>query len=228
MLSLRALLLSSVPAALLVLAPTSPVQAQEASILALMREREELTAFVGVIELLGFADELDDCSASPMTLFAPEDIAFTSAASEFSLEVDELLGDALLLRPIVEHHWLDGASRSDDLVALGMAPTRLGDEIEVIAEEDFVLLDGYASILEADIEACNGILHSVDSVMTPADLYAEQAITIGGGEDLGEIALDESSTSSGSGERIVPLGLSVVGAAVGFGMIRFGRSRRPT
>ena len=101
----------------------------------------------------------------PFTVFAPTDEAF-AALPEGTLE--ELLQpenkDQLV--KILTYHVVSGAVLSTDLEE-GKVPTVEGSEVEIQLGEGVTVND--AQVVEADIQASNGVIHVIDQVIIPAE-----------------------------------------------------------
>lgn len=131
------------------------------------------TTLLAAATAAGLDDELDDCEFGPVTLFAPTNEAFAALADALDVEVEDLL--ALPdLEDILLYHLLPGVVESGDLPAPGSSEsfeTLLdGQEIEIEVVEDDgvqVIINGIAFVIEADHEACNGVIHVIDAVLVP-------------------------------------------------------------
>ena len=106
----------------------------------------------------------------PFTVFAPTDDAFTAAGIDLSKfdtpEENETLVDILL------YHVLEGAVPSS-AVTDGLTVTMLnGDDATFTVEPDSgTVLIGDAFVTGADVQASNGIIHVIDSVLSlPPDI----------------------------------------------------------
>ncbi|MEM6927442.1 MAG: fasciclin domain-containing protein [Myxococcota bacterium] len=116
----------------------------------------ELSTLVGLLEQIDLDDALS--GDGPFTVFAPVDAAFADADSSDGSD-DELLE---LLRYHVIADDLDATSlpvRATSLAAL----TLFFDTESGVRVND-------ASVLEADIDATNGVIHLVDTVLVPPDV----------------------------------------------------------
>jgi transforming growth factor-beta-induced protein len=100
------------------------------------------------------------------TVFAPTDDAF-DALPEGTL-------DALLAEPegeltdILLYHVVSGRLMASDVAAAGSLETLEGSMLTVTATDDGVEVDG-ASVVIADIECSNGVIHVIDAVMLPPE-----------------------------------------------------------
>ena len=130
---------------------------------------------LAAVEATGLADALSDESAS-LTVFAPTEEAF-AALPEGTL--DALLADPEALANILTYHVLDSAV--DVSTALGLAPatvaTLQGNDIAITARADENLYVNMSKVVDYDIEASNGVIHVIDSVLLPVDL-TPSALTI--------------------------------------------------
>ena len=108
----------------------------------------------------GLVDTLS--GEGPFTVFAPTDDAF-AALPEGTLE--GLLNDIPTLTSILTYHVVPGAVMSGDL-SDGMMPATVNGQTVTIGVGDGVTVDG-ANVIIADIEASNGVIHVIDSVILP-------------------------------------------------------------
>lgn len=104
-------------------------------------------------------------SDGPFTVFAPSDDAFA-----------ELPESALrqLLKPehqdklvaVLTYHVVSGRVYANDILDQGVAKTAEGSDLTFLIEDDGVSVNG-ARITAVDIEASNGLVHVIDTVMLP-------------------------------------------------------------
>lgn len=109
----------------------------------------------------------------PYTVFAPTDAAFEALLTELGITKAQLLADTALLTSVLTYHVVP-ADVPKSAVPLGKAVTTVqGGIFKVDAVgADLVVTDGRnrtATILATDIEASNGVIHSIDKVLLPAD-----------------------------------------------------------
>jgi uncharacterized surface protein with fasciclin (FAS1) repeats len=112
------------------------------------------------LETTGLSDVLH--TAGPFTLLAPSDAAFSTLDQAV---LNKLLADQERLNNLLRYHLLGGRYTFVDLAGLSTVTTLEGSELQVDGE-DGVRLDE-ASVVEADIEADNGLIHVLDQVMLP-------------------------------------------------------------
>lgn len=97
----------------------------------------------------------------PFTVFAPTDEAFAKVPKA---DLDALLKDKAKLTSVLTYHVVPGTILSKDIKA-GMVKTVQGGEL-TIATAAGVTVNG-AKVTTADIEADNGVIHVIDSVLMP-------------------------------------------------------------
>ena len=130
---------------------------------------------LAAVEAAGLVDALSDDGAS-LTVFAPTEEAF-AALPEGAL--DALLADPEALANILTYHVL--GSEVSVSTALDIAPSKAetlqGGEVAVTSRSDEYLYINMSKVVDYDIEASNGVIHVVDSVILPPDL-TPSALTI--------------------------------------------------
>jgi len=97
------------------------------------------------------------------TVFAPTDEAFVTLATALDVEVTDLL---LLpnLTDILLYHVLGTTVMSTDLYD-GLEATTLNEGTLVIGVGETVTVNGIATVVLADLEAQNGVVHVIDAVL---------------------------------------------------------------
>ena len=131
----------------------------------------DFTTLVGALQAAGLEETLR--GDGPFTVFAPTDEAFAALPAG---TVDTLLEDpAGDLTDILTYHVVPGAVPAADVVGLdGEAVTTVnGAAITIgIADDGSVTLtDGAGNdvaVVVTDVQATNGVIHVIDSVLLPA------------------------------------------------------------
>ena len=100
----------------------------------------------------------------PFTVFAPTDEAF-AALPEGTVENLLLPENKQQLIAVLTYHVVPGKVMSTDLVDDMMAATVQGSSVTIDLDNG-VMVDG-ATVVAADIEATNGVIHVIDSVILP-------------------------------------------------------------
>ncbi|HSJ70533.1 MAG TPA: fasciclin domain-containing protein [Acidimicrobiia bacterium] len=108
----------------------------------------------------------------PLTVFAPTDDAFAALPDG---TVEALLADIPLLTRILQYHVAAGEVDSGAVVGLdgSYAQTIGGELVWVTVEDGKVILNtdsDKAEVIVVDIQASNGIIHVIDTVLVPKDI----------------------------------------------------------
>lgn len=97
----------------------------------------------------------------PFTVFAPTDAAFAKVPKA---DLDALLKDKAKLTAVLTYHVVSGKVMAKDVKA-GNVKTVQGSDIEV-ATQGGVMVNN-AKVTATDIEADNGVIHVIDTVIMP-------------------------------------------------------------
>lgn len=103
--------------------------------------------------------------SGPLTVFAPTDEAFAKLPAG---TVENLLKpeNKDQLAAVLTYHVVPGKVMASDVVGLDMATSVQGDTIDITVDGSSVMVDA-ANVIATDIEASNGIIHVIDSVILP-------------------------------------------------------------
>ena len=101
----------------------------------------------------------------PLTVFAPTDEAFAKLPKG---TVESLLKPENIekLKSILLYHVVDGRVYSEDAVAAKSAPSLQGSKVEISVKDGSAYVNS-AKILATDVDASNGVIHIIDSVILP-------------------------------------------------------------
>jgi uncharacterized surface protein with fasciclin (FAS1) repeats len=109
----------------------------------------------------------------PFTVFAPTDDAFAAALEALGITAEELLASDGLAG-ILTYHVVAGKLMAADVIAAVTAgngtasvETLNGASITVTIVDGNVIIDGVATVIMADLEAENGVVHVIDAVILP-------------------------------------------------------------
>lgn len=116
---------------------------------------------VAAVQAAGLVDTLS--GPGPFTVFAPTDEAFAKLPPG---TVEELLEDPEALANILTYHVVSGKVMAADVVGLTAAPTVQGQELTVTVEGTKVMVND-ATVVITDVEASNGVIHVIDTVLLP-------------------------------------------------------------
>ena len=101
----------------------------------------------------------------PFTVFAPTDDAFAKLPEG---TVESLLQDREKLRAILTYHVVSGEVTSEQVVKLDEAETVNGKKVQIRTRDGNVHIND-ATVIQADVQAENGVIHVIDSVLLPPE-----------------------------------------------------------
>ena len=116
---------------------------------------------VAAVEAAGLADTL--AQEGPFTVFAPTDEDFAKLPEG---TVENLLNQPAELAKILTYHVVAGKVMAEEVVMHDMIETLEGNSLEVVVDEGGVMVND-AKVLTTDIEAENGVIHVIDTVLLP-------------------------------------------------------------
>ncbi len=124
---------------------------------------EGFSTLVAAVEAAGLVETLK--GEGPFTVFAPTDDAFAALPEG---TVEDLLKPENIdqLTAILTYHVVPGAVMSTDLTDGMEAETVQGETVTIGTEGGVTVND--ATVVTADIEASNGVIHAIDTVLMPA------------------------------------------------------------
>ena len=128
---------------------------------------------VAAVKAAGLVETLS--GKGPFTVLAPTDAAFAKLPAG-TLEMLLKPENKKQLVDILSYHVVPGvAAYSDAVVKMTEVPTVLGSPIAVKVVGGKVMLNG-ATVVAADVEATNGVIHVVDTVILPASAGAKAQV----------------------------------------------------
>ena len=169
-------------------------EATEKNIVETAIDNGSFTTLVAAVEAAGLVDVLT--GEGPFTVLAPNDEAF-AALPEGTVEalVEDAQNGGTQLAEILTMHVVVGAAvMSGDLTDGQIVTTENGDLTVAISAEGTVTFSNgnvTATVIAADVEASNGVIHVIDSVIVPA------------AEEPAEKNIVETAVDNGSFETLV-------------------------
>lgn len=124
-------------------------------------EDGRFTTLVAALDAAGLVDTLTN--DGPFTVFAPTDDAFAKLPAG---TVESLLNDIPALTDILLYHVVSGKVMAEDVVELSSADTLAGKAVMIKVDMGNVYIND-AMVIITDIEASNGVIHVVDTVILP-------------------------------------------------------------
>jgi len=121
------------------------------------------TTLVAAVTAAGLAETLS--GEGPFTVFAPTDDAFAKLPAG---TLEELLKpeNKQALTDILLYHVVAGSIKAVDVANLSETETVLGEKVSVKVEGGKVFIND-AEVVITDVEASNGVIHVIDSVILP-------------------------------------------------------------
>ncbi|GAB5489812.1 MAG: hypothetical protein Phog2KO_00270 [Phototrophicaceae bacterium] len=129
-------------------------------------DEAEFTVLLELLEASDLSSDLSDEDAE-FTVFAPTDAAFEALLSDNELDIEALLEDIDGLRDILLYHVVDGIAESGDLEDGQKLETLQEISITIGIDGETVTLNDIATIVTADVQTSNGIIHVIDAVLLP-------------------------------------------------------------
>jgi uncharacterized surface protein with fasciclin (FAS1) repeats len=126
-------------------------------------EAGNFKTLVAAVKAAGLVETLS--GAGPFTVFAPTDEAFAKLPAG---TVEALLKDKAKLAKILTYHVVAGKVMAKDVVGMTSAKTVEGGEVDVNAQDGKVMIND-ATVTATDIEASNGVIHVIDTVLIPKE-----------------------------------------------------------
>jgi uncharacterized surface protein with fasciclin (FAS1) repeats len=113
------------------------------------------------VDVAGLGETLAD--GGPFTVFAPTDDAFAALPQE---TVQGLLADPPALVRVLTYHVVPGRITSAQITDDGEQKTIEGGVLTIAVNGGVTVND--ATVIQADVEAENGVIHVIDRVLIPA------------------------------------------------------------
>lgn len=126
-------------------------------------ENGSFTTLVAAVKAAGLVDTLK--SKGPFTVFAPTDSAFAKLPDgtvEMLLKPENK--DKLI--SILTYHVVSGKVTASEVVKIDSAATVQGQKVMVKVNNGKVMIND-AHVVIADVEASNGVIHAIDTVLMP-------------------------------------------------------------
>jgi uncharacterized surface protein with fasciclin (FAS1) repeats len=144
---------------------------EEKTITGLAAGNDDLSTLVAAVTAADLASTLDDKDAE-FTVFAPANSAFDKLPAG---TVDTLLKpeNKTMLAGILTYHVVPSVAMAADLSDGQVIKTVQGQNLTVKMMDGKVYIvdakGGQAQVVQADVEASNGVVHVIDTVLMPAE-----------------------------------------------------------
>ncbi|MCR8969392.1 fasciclin domain-containing protein [Facklamia sp. 7083-14-GEN3] len=144
---------------------TEEDMAEEMDIVATAQGNEDFSILAAALEEADLVETLQ--GDGPFTVFAPTDEAFVQLLEDLDITKEELLAQPDLAK-VLTYHVVSGKVMAGDLEDGMTAETVNGEEISFDLSEDHPMVND-SNITATDIEASNGVIHVVDTILVPED-----------------------------------------------------------
>ena len=124
----------------------------------------DFTTLAAALQAAGLVDTLK--GDGPYTVFAPTDEAFAKLPAG-TVETLLMPENKDQLIEILTYHVVPGKVEASDVVLLTSAATANGTDVKISVVESKVYVNE-SQVIATDIEASNGVIHVVDTVILPA------------------------------------------------------------
>ena len=145
--------------------PTVTVPAVKEDLLSTIKASGNFKTFLKVAEAAGLTGTLQ--KTGPYTVFAPTDAAFAKLPNG---NLDDLLKpeNKAKLVNLVSYHIANGKFSAAELSKTDEVKTLEGTEIDVDTSTDGKTIElDEAKVLGSDLDASNGVVHAIDTVLQP-------------------------------------------------------------
>jgi len=127
----------------------------------------DFSTLADLIQSAGLEETLT--AEGPYTVFAPTNTAFENLPEEV---MQQLETDEEALAALLSFHVVEGELTAEDLAEMESVTTVAGTEISIATGPggvEEIIVNDQAFILEADMEAENGVIHTVGGVLIPPE-----------------------------------------------------------
>jgi len=131
-----------------------------ASIVETAMQSGQFNTLVTALQAAGLVETLK--GSGPFTVFAPSDSAFAKLPPE---AIEGVLNDMPRLKSILMYHVVMGEYMAEDVIESDQLITAQGESIMVDTSQGVRINN--ANVIQTDIEADNGVIHVIDTVLMP-------------------------------------------------------------
>ncbi|MEM7442780.1 MAG: fasciclin domain-containing protein [Pseudomonadota bacterium] len=125
---------------------------------------DDFNTLVAAVQSAGLVEVLQ--SDGPFTVFAPTDEAF-AALPPGTVESLLLPENQETLVAILTYHVVPGEVFSSDIAGQVLSVETVQGSVLEVDATDGVVLNGNSTVVAADVDASNGVIHVIDAVLLP-------------------------------------------------------------
>ncbi|WP_161881606.1 fasciclin domain-containing protein [Deinococcus alpinitundrae] len=141
--------------------PTAMPAAKCMSIADTVMNNAQFSTLLTALQAAGLVNTL---KSGQYTVFAPTNAAFDKLPSDV---LSGVLNDPELLTAVLLYHVVPGKVNAKQVMSLKSVKTAQGSTLSVQMMGSKVMING-ANVIQADVPACNGVIHVIDTVLLPA------------------------------------------------------------
>lgn len=142
---------------------TSPLGSPDMTIAEVLADEGSFETFLALAEQAGLTAMLQE-SSGKYTVFAPTDAAFDKVDEAL---LEEWLGDNVSLETILLYHIVGDQLSINQLANDSFVPTLEGRAILMTTDESVQVYANGTPIQDFNIQASNGVIHTINDVLTP-------------------------------------------------------------
>lgn len=150
----------------------------------------DFTVLVDLVEAAGLTETLQ--GEGPFTVFAPTDAAFAAVPADV---LDALAADPAALQSVLLYHVVPGRLVAA-LISDGKEVATAEGSNVVFSFADGVKKVNGATIVARDIQASNGVIHVIDSVILPPELAATLGVGAEAAAEATPAATEEAAAEA--------------------------------
>jgi uncharacterized surface protein with fasciclin (FAS1) repeats len=154
--------MTSILLSLILMVGLFPVSAAEGDIVDIAINTEAFSTLVAALQKAELVETLQ--GEGPFTVFAPTDEAFAKLLAQLEISAEDLLNHPQLT-DVLLYHVVAGKVMSTDLSDGMMAATVQGENVTVDLSNGVKINE--STVTTADVEATNGVIHIIDTVLVP-------------------------------------------------------------
>mgnify|MGYP001043410550 CR=1 FL=1 len=140
----------------------NPAVSADADIVDTAIAADGFDTLVAAVQAAGLVETLK--GEGPFTVFAPTDEAFAKIPEA---DLQALLADQEALTAVLTYHVVPGKVMAADVMGLEEAATVQGAMVDIDTTDGVMVND--ATVVATDIEASNGVIHVIDTVIMPPE-----------------------------------------------------------
>ncbi|OLV17888.1 fasciclin domain-containing protein [Deinococcus marmoris] len=167
------------------------------SIAQIVTSDSNFSTLATAVEAAGLTETLQ---GGTYTVFAPTNAAFAKLPSDTLAAV---LNDPEALKNILLYHVVPGKVTAKQVMGMTSGKTAQGSNFLVTISDGKVMIDN-ATVTKADVVACNGIVHVIDTVLMPAPVAAAEPAMEEMAEPVVEAPAEETAAEMPAAEMPAP------------------------